>query len=131
MASTLPEQIKSIADFIEDRKPSAVRKRLYFYLAGLMTGIVLTTSSVIYYQMSKPEPAKATHLIYHCKKKGRPWEKVPLVVDGVIKTETQLFNLYSDLLIATKCESVIIEPTWQVILSDEASPLRKGQGGKK
>ena len=56
---------------------------------------------------------KATYLVYHCKK-GKKVERVPMVVDGVIKSETDIWNLTADIEAGKNCK-VIIEPNWKTI----------------
>jgi len=56
---------------------------------------------------------KATYLVYHCKTKKKT-ERVPMIVDGTIKTEADIWALAADIEAAKDCK-VIIEPGWRTI----------------
>lgn len=59
---------------------------------------------------------QATYLVYHCKK-GKKAERIPAVIDGVIKTEADIWNLVADLEVKSRCK-VIIEPNWRTVRAE-------------
>jgi len=59
---------------------------------------------------------KATYFVYHCRK-GKKVERVPAVIDGVIKTEADIWNLAADLEVKNRCK-VIIEPNWRTVRAE-------------
>ena len=79
----------------------------------IVTAFVVVGLSSIYQGIKESFTPRATYLVYHCKK-GKKQERVPMVVDGVIKNETDIWNLAADIEAAQRCK-VIIEPNWQVI----------------
>ena len=60
---------------------------------------------------------KATYFVYHCWK-GKKVERVPAVIDGVIKTEADIWNLVADLEVKSRCK-VIIEPNWRTVRAEK------------
>lgn len=61
---------------------------------------------------------KVTYLVYHCKKKHKA-ERVPMIIDGMIKTEADIWALAADIEAAKNCK-VIIEPGWRTIAGKKA-----------
>jgi hypothetical protein len=78
----------------------------------IMAFVVVGVSSLVQEARDLFTP-KATYLVYHCKK-GKKAERVPEVIDGVIKTENDIWNVAADISVRDNCK-VIIEPGWRTI----------------
>jgi hypothetical protein len=106
-------------------KPENNKKHIVNITADVMTltiaaviimAFVVVGVSALYREVKELFTPKATYLVYHCKK-GKKTERVPMVVDGVIKTETDIWNLTADIAAGKNCK-VIIEPNWRTIKAE-------------
>lgn len=93
-------------------------------IAGLiiMAFVVVGVSS-LYREVKELFTPKATYLVYHCKK-GKKAERVPEVIDGVIKTENDIWNVTADIAARESCK-VIIEPGWRTIKAERFGKARE------
>jgi hypothetical protein len=103
-------------------KPENNKRHIVNITADVMTltiaGLIIMAFAVVgvsalYQEAKNLFTPKATYLVYHCKK-GKKTERVPMVVDGVIKNETDIWNLTADIEAGNNCK-VIIEPGWRTI----------------
>ena len=90
--------------------------RTLFVVGLFIAYFVAVGIAKLHFEVKELFAPKATYLVYHCKK-GKKTERVPMVVDGVIKSEADIWNLTADIEAGKACK-VIIEPGWQVISAE-------------
>ncbi len=100
----------------EKKKRHIVNLTANVLTLGVTALIIMAFVSVgawtIYKEIAELFTPKATYLVYHCKKKKKV-ERVPMIIDGTIKTEADLWSLVADIEAVNHCK-VIIEPGWRV-----------------